>query len=641
MLSSWLKDVQSTILLAMQQVRMPPALEGKYLSHKASKVLQQRRLALFLAIFLWLVFLYWDFKHHFHFVDFKLVISIRLLGAVMLLAAFASSLSRHFLNEWFAEGVLLAATALAWGGILGMMLVSPVPNNYLDYYPGLLLIYVYLFAFLWIRVRKALALGTALFAVFSLVEWWMYEKSAGSVTKEGVIHQNEIWYYWWIANFYLVSFLMLGSIICYQLERFLRLNFLHEFHLKEETDRRESQSIELIALREQQLRHEKDLNEKKSGFLAAAAHDIRQPLMAVGATMEALNHSVSARDLESVGKFAAQAQAALRALRSTLNGVLEISQLESGAIRPKYSRLEIGELVKDVCEPRRVLADQKGVELRWRLPKQATYVRSDPDLLRRVIGNLVGNAIKYTPVDAGRRASVLLGVVMLGNRVRLDVYDTGVGILREFHEQIFQPFFQIDNKERNRERGLGLGLSIVAQAVQILDSHRLDFATVPGRGSRFSIEIPTSEDQSPDSLGAVAEPENASTSVGLSHSYVLVVDDDTLVSRGLVAALESWGAIVESCASLAQVTTFLEQSERNPDLVLTDFALAPNETGYDVINAVRTFCRRDVPAVILSGELNFRRRDGVSVFAVLSKPAEMKTLRSTLEACLASAAEQS
>lgn len=648
-----IQDLRSTIRLTTGEVRMTPQLEVEYLSHKSRLVLQQRRLAVGLAVLLWSVFLYWDIAHHDRFEHFNILLTLRLVGIVILSAFFLSAFTKHFLSERFAESVLLVATTLAWAGILAMMLVSPAPNNYLDYYGGLPLMYVYLFSFLWIRVSKALALGVVLAIAFNLVEWWMYDEWARYVaTRPGdrefyeanvqyygelrESYQRPFQYYWGTASFYITSFLVLGAIVCYQLERSLRINFLRERELAAETKQRESQSVELINLKEQQLRQANESNERKSGFLAAAAHDIRQPLMAVGATLEALETWVARGDLEASTQYVRESRIALRALRSTLNGVLEISQLESGFVVPAYSRFDICELLQEACKPAAVLANKKGVTFRpLRIPDGPVFVRSDRVLLGRIISNLSGNAVKYTTAGADRRAAVLLGLVRLGSRVRVDVYDTGIGIPRQHHDLIFRPFFQIGNQERDREKGLGLGLSIVAQIAEILDDHRLDFASSPGRGSRFSIEVPTSEDQSqPD---VPAEPTNDAgdnSAATLQGSYVLVVEDDLLVRKALNAALESWGMLVESCRSLSDVSRFLDGCERNPDLILTDFALPESQTGYDVIRSVRQFCGRDVPAVILTGELNFHRCEDIQVSSIVSKPAEMKALKSILASCL-------
>lgn len=637
MIWSLIEDFKSTVRLTTGEVRMTPQVNREYLAHKSRLVLQQRRLAMFLAVVLWTVFLYWDMSHHGQFerVAYAILISVRLVGAAILFAFFAASFTKHFLSERFAETVLLIATAMAWSGILAMMLVSPAPNNYLDYYPGLPLIYVYLFTFLWIRVSKALFLGIVLAIAFNLVEWWMYsEWSRYAAVAEK--YQADFRYYWGTASFYITSFLLLGGIVCYQLERSLRINFIRERELDQQTKQRESQSIELINLKEHQVRQANEKNEKKSGFLAAAAHDIRQPLMAVGASMEALEHWVKRGDLEATEQFVREARVALRTLRSTLNGVLEVSQLESGAVEPKYSRFEICEFLQEVCKPLAPWAEKEGVGLRpLRLPKTPVFVQSDPVLLARVLSNLIGNAIKYTAAHAGGSGAVLVGLVRLGSRVRVDVYDTGMGISRQHHDLIFQPFYQVENKGRDREKGLGLGLSIVAQITEILGGHRLDFTSTPGRGSRFSVEVPTAADQTMLEGSAGAESDSAGdAAIALRGSYVLIVEDDALVSKGLVAALQTWGVLAESCRDMQEVSEFLRSCERIPDLILTDFALPDGHTGYDVIRAVRSFCRCEVPAVILSGELNFPRRDDVSVSSILSKPTEMKMLKRVLAAAL-------
>ena len=211
----------------------------------------------------------------------------------------------------------------------------------------------------------------------------------------------------------------------------------------------------------------------------------------------------------------------------------------------------------------------QGVALRhhWR-PDCPVLVRSDRHLLGRVVANLVSNAIKYSDPGKDGRCGVVVGIVCLPNRVRVDVVDNGVGIAEPDWGRVFSPFVQLANPERDREKGVGLGLSIVNAIVILLAGHRLDMRSWEGKGTRFSLELPYGDRQPQPALRA--ELRQPAGVLDLSGLYVFYVEDDGLVRRSTAALLDALGIRYELFASFEALEAALPEIERDPDLLISD-----------------------------------------------------------------------
>lgn len=236
-------------------------------------------------------------------------------------------------------------------------------------------------------------------------------------------------------------------------------------------------------------------NRAKSTFLAAASHDLRQPVQAIvllTAVLAGQLHGHPAQAL--VGKI----EIALEALRRMLGALLDISRLDAGVVTPDFRAVPLTEIVHRLADEYAFHAAERGLALRIVCPD--TWTRTDPTLLERILRNLIENALRYT-----ERGKILIACERRGDSVRLHVIDTGIGIAREHSEAIFQEFFQVGNPERDREKGLGLGLSIVQRLCTLLD-HKIEFASVLGRGTRFTLDLPAVAPAAlPDAVKAEAQ----------------------------------------------------------------------------------------------------------------------------------------
>jgi signal transduction histidine kinase/CheY-like chemotaxis protein len=357
----------------------------------------------------------------------------------------------------------------------------------------------------------------------------------------------------------------------------------------------------------------------KSRFLAAASHDLRQPMHALGLFVERLGqlkHDEATRSLVS------SVEASVRALQDLLDALLDISRLDAGVVRARPEPVAVEQLWDTLRRQFAAAAAERGVALRLR--PSALWVRSDALLLNRILLNLVANAIRYT-----ERGGVLVSCRRRGARVLIEVRDTGVGIPEAMHAEVFKEFVQLGNPERDRSRGLGLGLTIVERTALLL-GHALSLRSVPGRGSCFRIEVPvaaratqTAGDEPPALLASLA---------GIG---VLVVDDDALAREAMVKIFESWGCRVSAAASGAEALTRLPEGPA-PDAIACDYRLPGGENAIDLIARLRGALGRPVPAFIVSGDTDPSALQAASAsgLALLHKPVRAARLRALLQRLL-------
>ena len=397
--------------------------------------------------------------------------------------------------------------------------------------------------------------------------------------------------------------------------------------LRQSQDDMRVKTAALVAVKEDvRLRAERE-NVNKSKFLADAAHDLRQPMQALSNYLEAADSAAQRSDMHKCAELIGMSQTALRLARSSFRDVLEISQLESGFVRAEYSSFDVQELLDEVLSQMRGTAEERHVRVRVRCRSgPPLVVRSDRHLLGRILMNLVSNAIKYKDERKGDAATVLVGAVAFPNRVRIDILDNGVGIPQDQWGNIFKPFTQINNPERDREKGVGLGLSIVNAVLPLLDGHRLDMSSAEGRGTRFSLEVPRTDD--PATADRAAEAGCSSASLDLAGLYVLYVEDDTLVRNSTTSLFEAHGVLYEDVASVRELEDCLPTLERMPDIVVTDYRLPDEHTAEDVLRAIWREYEVALPAIVLTGEVVSFEPDAWLDFPVRThrKPIAPETL---------------
>ncbi|MBK1839242.1 response regulator [Azospirillum sp. YIM B02556] len=363
-------------------------------------------------------------------------------------------------------------------------------------------------------------------------------------------------------------------------------------------------------------------NAAKTHFLAAASHDLRQPVQSLVLLTSALAIRLGDHPAASlVGSI----EASMDALCRLLDAILDISKLDAGTVSPNVQAVSLGAIFARLEGEYRLRAAEKGVAFRS-VPTHAT-LNADPALLERIIRNLVENALRYT--DHGR---ILLGCRHERGFLRIQIYDTGIGIPPEHLERIFHEFYQVSNPTRDRGKGLGLGLAIVDRLARLL-GYRVHVASWPNKGSCFTLEIPTPTSATVKALPAPAPAEQAPEP---GRGTALVIDDDPLVREGLTLLIEDLGWRVTAADSAGHALRLLRDQTRPPDLVIADYRLEAGATGLEAIHAVESALRERgfaVPAsVVLTGDTAPQRIADAeaSGYRILHKPIAAKEVAQLL-----------
>ncbi|MFN4118464.1 hybrid sensor histidine kinase/response regulator [Acidovorax sp.] len=370
-----------------------------------------------------------------------------------------------------------------------------------------------------------------------------------------------------------------------------------------------AQSQRALAAQEAAERADRD----KSRFLAAASHDLRQPLHAMGLFLESLQRSPLNDHQHTVLRHAHAASGAAAEMLTTL---LDYSRLEAGVVKVRPEAFAVQPLLTALEQEFGVQADSAGLVYRTRETSAAAF--ADRSLVGLVMHNFISNALRYTT-----RGGVLIACRTRGRRLALEVWDTGAGIPEHQWDDIFREFHQLGNPERDRRKGLGLGLAIVKRLAREMKTS-VELRSQPGHGSVFRLWLDrwqgALEDETPPAL-------DARCLVGLK---VLAIDDDEAVRLGMQSLLQSWGCHCITAESSAEALECLD--DLTPDLIITDFRLRHEETGKQVLEALRAYLGTPVPAIIMTGDTSPQRlRDAQSTSALLlHKPVSTGQLRDAM-----------
>ena len=295
------------------------------------------------------------------------------------------------------------------------------------------------------------------------------------------------------------------------------------------------------------------------------------------------------RPLDEVSsRLVRQIQNSVGALDSLFGAILDVSRLDAGVIESRPRAFAIHSLLERICRDEMPEIDRKGIKLR--LVPCSLFVQTDPVLLERVLRNLISNAVRYT--DKGR---VVIGC-RRGTRLSVQVWDSGRGIPPDQQDLIFQEFYQIGNPERDRARGLGLGLAIVQRLTRILDipmqmQSRVDL------GSVFKLSVPIAAERS-----MALEPSRALPSPAQVSGFILVIDDEAAIQEGMKALLTGWGHSVVTASSCDEMLEHATIFATTPTLIISDYRLRNNEDGIAAIERLRSEFNSHIPAILITGD---------------------------------------
>ncbi len=364
--------------------------------------------------------------------------------------------------------------------------------------------------------------------------------------------------------------------------------------------------------------------EAKSHFLAAASHDLRQPLQTLKLLQGLLEESV---DNDQARLFVKRMEDTLASMSGILNTVLDINQIEVGMVQPKPESFFVATILERLRKEFSFSALAKGLDLR--VMTSSSAVHTDPRLLEQVVRNLLSNAVKYT--QAGR---ILVGCRRRGEKIRLEVWDTGIGIPENQTADVFDEYHQLDMPAGSRGQGLGLGLSIVKRLSDLLDFN-VSVCSQQNRGSVFSIEIECAALGRP--LVGLSAAREVDSRRNKPVAAILVIEDEQQMRDLLSIGLEQVGHIVTATANAAEALAIIQRGKFAPDAILADFNLSQGMDGLTAIAEVRRMLGRDIPALVLTGNISSHtlRKYAQNKIPHLNKPAKLRDIIDAIDDLLA------
>jgi len=370
-----------------------------------------------------------------------------------------------------------------------------------------------------------------------------------------------------------------------------------------------------------------ELNRKelaKSRFLAAAGHDLRQPLTAANLFIDALKFTELSADQKQIID---RLDRAMSIFNELLEALLNISKLDAGIIKPEYSRIDLSEIINWLDQCYAAVANKKQLGFKLHLAmKEPLVIYSDINLIKSVLMNLVSNAIKYTS-----KGGVMVCVRRRGGEVLFQVWDSGIGIKEEYIEQIFDEFYQIDNPQRDRTSGLGLGLAISKRAISLLGG-KITCRSRIDQGSVFEFRLPLPKSQSEAVSQSVLEFvfENVDHESFARGKHFVVVEDDALVGEGMHKVLTTMGGEVQ-CFKNAE-DALLNANLEQDNCFIVDYMLGGDLNGIQFLNHIRKKLGKPIRAVLMTGDTSFSfiRETDDCAWPVLHKPANISKLIATL-----------
>ena len=557
------------------------AVERAFRMDYARRYAGQRRLAGTIFTLMWIAFSihdYWRLDR----LDpggINHVGLVQLAGAVgMAIPVWLTWGPRAFDERW-AVGLMCVWTLSCWLALMRMIVTYPIDLAIREVFPFLYLTLFVIFTSFRLRAITVAWLVGLCVVTFRMTLYLWPRGSAATQWDD------------WITRGRMVPMMyIVGTVVSIQFERAARREFIFRRTLHAAKARVDAASRVV----RQQNERMRELVKEKERFFSSAYHDIQQPLAAINlfirsARIKLEDEHAASHDLDVIEETA-------RDILDMFKDIQDYSEL--GSYVPHLAPVDTQDLLTEVFEQYLEPARSRGIEFRSSVrQRRPPPIDSDRALFKRALSNLVSNAIKNTAAGG-----VVIGWVEIGERLRIDVWDTGVGISAEHRDAIFAEYYQISNPGRDRSKGLGLGLSIVHRVVGILPKHSMRFWSVEGRGSRFSMYAPISE------ITPVVETDDrgndAFTSI-LKDKYILLCDDEPAVLEGLRRLFLSAGALVDTAESMAGFEAILADDGRAPDIIVTDIRLRDGPTGIEVAERIRQhFAWAGVlPVAFITGEL--------------------------------------
>lgn len=399
-----------------------------------------------------------------------------------------------------------------------------------------------------------------------------------------------------------------------KIHRTLQDSLLLRFEKSDLVQKLEAQKTEL----EHQKYQAEQANLAKSQFLAAASHDLRQPLHAQGLFVGELQERI--RDVECQN-ILANLKTSMEAMHGLFNSLLDISKLEAQIVEPQLEDFSIKILLHELYLDFSGQARDKGLILR--IANSNGVVHSDPTLLQRILRNLVSNSVRYT-----RQGKILIGCRHRNNQLQIQVWDTGIGISAADQKLIFQEFRQLHNPERDRQKGLGLGLAIVDRIAKLLN-YPVEVKSTVNRGSVFSITVPYVQNCQ---TNITAPSMTVDKNLDLAGNIIVIIDDEIDILTSMKGLLEQWDCHVLAAQTTAEAIALIRTSTKLPSAIIADYRLHNHETGIEAIKKISSQCNLNIPGFLITGDTapNRLQEAHASGYQILHKPVSPAKLRALL-----------
>jgi signal transduction histidine kinase/CheY-like chemotaxis protein len=607
--------------------------EQGFLDTQAAENLRRRRLFMFVAIAVWAGFGYWDYYHYIRHgqalsrMDFYWILIWRLAGTLAVVAAAWVSFTARFDNERWVNRTVAIAVCFAQTCLVAMMQIVPAPLNYNYYFVGIVLVIFFQHGTLALLARYSL-FSTGYCVLLLCIQ----EVTADALDAN-----------FFPAMFYLLAFALVGWTISVRAEKVAREGYVKSLALNRKNNsleqanlrvHREKQKADdaLKALFDQEAKKAVEVREKAEAstrFVRAAYHDTMQPLASIASLAYVGERMVEQGQHERLMEIFHDIEVSGREISALFTGLREV--FTSGESQPAIEPFSLNALLTELDSLHQPLAQAKGLRLKLLQRRQDAVLNSDRAIFKRVLGNLISNAVKYT-----EHGGVVVGSVAGRTTVRIDVVDTGIGIPDAFKGKVFEEFFQVDNPSHDTRRGLGLGLSIVKNFIDRLPGHRLSFSSRPGQGSRFSVDCPLFQGEALSTALSVAAPQVNDPKLAIAGAYVLLVDDDKRILDSLSKSLSLQGAIVATAQDQGTLQEALARApDRYPDLLICDYKLRDGLVGLALIEQVRAFYDwAHVPAILYTAELLRQPLHDDSLSRAIGKGESAATLMAAVQQLL-------
>lgn len=356
----------------------------------------------------------------------------------------------------------------------------------------------------------------------------------------------------------------------------------------------------------------------RTRFLASASHDLRQPLQAINFFLSALEPQLSTDKSKDIFK---KLENCTDGINELLNSILDISKLDAETLTFNQEPCNLSYVLDDLFQQFNNIADEKGLKLTCQSTTQHIY--TDSVLLQRILSNLISNAISYT-----NKGEVKVTVSEKDTNLLINISDTGAGLEKADQIRIFEEFYQIDNPERDKDKGFGLGLSIVKRLCILMDIP-IELESQKGTGSCFTITLPLCEPATD-----INKPKKNMPRWHFNSKKILFIEDEISIRESLTELLSQWGCDVVSVDSEDEACDKIEAKNFIPDLIISDYRLRENKTGIQAVNKVKELlCNNELPAIIISGDTEPARLKEVALsgYELLHKPVKPAQLRMLMQ----------